>query len=210
MRPRRRSRRRRCAQRRRRADADDSSSASTTSPLHVVLRLEIADRPGLERQLGQQLLELLLVCAAGIDGPSSASARRSAARARRAPRRARASPDRVVSTSSRRRPRAAPRNSVAASLPVAAIVERRVLGQDVAPPARTPASTLVVRVVERFEHRDAAVAVAVGGRRRRSASTKKLGEPRLVALAAGLGRGDDRRGPGRRAPGGTRRSSSRC
>ena len=82
-------------------------------------------------------------------------------------------------------------------LALAAVVERRVLGQDVAL-LLVGGLDLGGGVIERLEHRHAAVAIAVGGVVVERLD-EVLGEARLVALAAGLGRGDDGpRRPGQR------------
>ena len=85
-------------------------------------------------------------------------------------------------------------------LAFAAVVERRVLGQDVAlllegllRPSRVAKSNASSTETRPLRSRSAAV---VGER-----LDEELREARLVALAAGLGRGDDRSVPAPRAPG---------
>ena len=77
------------------------------------------------------------------------------------------------------------------------------------PHARTPAGPSCARVLERFLHRDAAVAIAVGSVAGERFDEERR-EARLVALAAGPRRRDD--GPARAGQSleRTRRSSSRC
>ena len=142
-------------------------------------------------------------------------------RARRAAPPARAARDRPGRPAARVRD-AADRNSVRASAPsppgcpgasralaVAVVVEHGVLGEQLA--------VALVRVGharagpdEGLEHRDAAVLVGVGVASARERLGEELAEPRLVPLAVGLRRRDDRSGPCPRAPPRTRRSSSPC
>ena len=72
---------------------------------------------------------------------------------------------------------------------LAAVVQRRVLGEQ-QPFLLKGLRHLRLRVLERLGDRDVAVAIAVGGVVAERGD-EELGELRLVALAAGLGRGDD-------------------
>ena len=153
----------------------------------VIFSPRARESPGLQREVRQQLLELLLVLGLGhliLSQPQRGDLRSSASRCSTSARSAGSAF--AISTV---RDRGGARNSVAANLP--------------SPPSSSVACSvrmlplclvrrghLRLRVVERFEHRHAAVAVAIGG-----VAVERLDEearePRLVAFAAGLGRGDD-------------------
>ena len=172
------------------------------------LRLELPDRPGLERQLGQQLLELLLVRAprpcCSFFSRSSATCRSSASRSSSS---ARSSGSAFAISADRDRGGA--RNCVAASLP-------SLPSSSVACSVRDVPALFVGRRDLRAWRSRTLRAPTRGrcdrGRRLVAAERldEKLREPRLVALAAGPGRRDDRPRRARRAAAGTRRSSSRC